>query len=84
MHCDCANVGASAIVALGDFEGGNLWTHDRGLLRLDGERRGNVALFNGNMPHMTMPFTGERYSLLHFLSPIPICPCRPSSQRASP
>ena len=66
MHCDGANVGASAIVALGDFTGGNLWTHDRGLVRVDGPRRGRPQFFNGNMPHMTMPFQGERYSLIYF------------------
>ncbi|KAK7230829.1 acetylcholine-gated cation-selective channel [Aureococcus anophagefferens] len=65
MHCDGGNVGASAICAFGDFTGGNLWTHDRGLLRVDGASRG-ARYFNGNMPHMTMPFDGERYSLIYF------------------
>ncbi|KAH8051782.1 acetylcholine-gated cation-selective channel [Aureococcus anophagefferens] len=66
MHCDGGNVGASAICAFGDFTGGNLWTHDRGLLRVDGASRGAPRYFNGNMPHMTMPFDGERYSLIYF------------------
>ena len=64
MHCDRSNDGPSAIVALGDFSGGQLWTADRGVLPC----RREVRLFNGNQPHCTLPFKGERYSLIYFSS----------------
>ena len=64
MHCDRSNDGPSAIIALGDFEHGELWSYDRGVLPCKGE----VKLFNGNQPHCTLPFKGERFSLIFFSS----------------
>lgn len=64
MHCDRSNDGPSAIIAIGDFTGGELWTADRGVLPCRNECR----LFNGNQPHCTLPFKGERYSLIYFSS----------------
>ena len=66
MHIDYGNQGASAIAAFGEFSGGDLWTHDRGRVRVGGDRRGAPQFFNGNMPHMILPFEGERYSLIYF------------------
>ena len=62
MHTDKSNDGPSAIIALGEFTGGELWTADRGVLPCSNELR----LFNGNQPHCTLPFKGERYSLIYF------------------
>ena len=64
MHCDRSNDGPSAIIALGDFQHGELWSYDRGVLPCKGE----VKLFNGNQPHCTLPFKGERFSLIFFSS----------------
>lgn len=64
MHVDSSNDGPSAIVAIGDFTNGELWTHDRGVLPCKSE----VRLFNGNQPHCTLPFAGERFSLIFFSS----------------
>ena len=62
MHCDSSNDGPSCIVALGDFTDGQLWCLDRGVLPCH-ER---PQVFNGNQPHCTLPFEGERYSLIFF------------------
>ena len=64
MHQDKSNDGPSAIIALGEFTGGELWTADRGVLPC----RNELRLFNGNQPHCTLPFKGERYSLIYFSS----------------
>ena len=64
MHTDKSNDGPSAIIALGEFTGGELWTADRGVLPC----RNELRLFNGNQPHCTLPFKGERYSLIYFSS----------------
>ena len=64
MRTDKSNDGPSAIIALGEFTGGELWTADRGVLPC----RNELRLFNGNQPHCTLPFKGERYSLIYFSS----------------
>ena len=65
MHTDKSNDGPSAIIALGEFTGGELWTADRGVLPC----RNELRLFNGNQPHCTLPFKGERYSRFIFRLP---------------
>ena len=62
-HIDMNNLGPSYICSLGDHEGGNLWTGDRGVLDCSG---GRWKLFDGNTLHATEPFTGERFSFILF------------------
>jgi len=64
LHTDRANLGPSYIIALGDFVGGGeLWTHDRGLLNV----KHNFQKFDGNVPHKTMPWkNGSRYVLIYY------------------
>mmetsp|Transcript_7548 Transcript_7548/g.11309 ORF Transcript_7548/g.11309 Transcript_7548/m.11309 type:complete len:977 (+) Transcript_7548:51-2981(+) len=66
MHCDSSNDGPSCIYALGDFVGGELWTLDRGIVLPRGDASANDRVFNGNQPHCTLAFRGERYSLIFF------------------
>jgi hypothetical protein len=54
-HIDSNNLGPSYIVALGSFEGGQLWTGDRGVL----DCREKWCLFDGNTEHATEPYSGK-------------------------
>lgn len=60
-HIDSNNLGPSYIKAIGDFEGGELWTSDRGVLDCREWR-----LFDGNTSHATNPFRGQRVSFIAF------------------
>jgi hypothetical protein len=64
LHVDSENAGPSVILALGDFTGGRLWTMERPTELLDARGRG--VLFDGNLPHMTEPSQGERYTIVFF------------------
>jgi hypothetical protein len=61
LHVDTQNCGESYIVAFGDFEGGELWQYPDCTLDV----RAPVKC-DGRLPHMTLPFKGERYSLVFF------------------
>ena len=62
-HIDSNNLGPSYIVALGSFEGGQLWTGDRGVL----DCREKWCLFDGNTEHATEPYSGkDRFSFILF------------------
>jgi hypothetical protein len=54
--------GRARIIALGDFEGGELNIEGRG----DVDIRNNWYDFDGRILHSTKPFLGERYSLVYF------------------
>lgn len=65
LHIDNSNLGPSYIYGLGDYTGG--------LLYIDGEPRGKQVQvrrqwckFDGNIPHLTCPFEGERYTIIYF------------------
>jgi hypothetical protein len=64
LHVDQGNCGHSVIKAFGDFSGGELWTLATPHKLHDVKRR--ALYMNGNVPHMTMPFAGERYSIVCF------------------
>ena len=60
-HRDACHVGGrSRIIAVGDYEGGELWVEGRGLLDVHNK----WIDFDGRHQHRTEPFTGERYSLV--------------------
>lgn len=62
-HVDANNIGPSYIMSLGDHEGGELWTSDRGVI----DCRGRWRLFDGNKEHETRPFRGrDRISFIAF------------------
>ena len=43
--------------------GGRLWVHESGYH----DARNKLQRFNGNMPHMTEYFSGERYSIVYYV-----------------
>ena len=62
-HIDSNNLGPSYIVALGSFEGGQLWTGDRGVL----DCHDKWCLFDGNTEHATEAYSGrDRFSFILF------------------
>ena len=62
LHVDSMNCGRSLIIALGDHVGGDLWQYPGKVLEI----RDRLMECNGCLPHITMPFEGERYSLVFF------------------
>jgi hypothetical protein len=54
--------GRARIIALGDFEGGELNIEGAGDINI----RNNWYDFDGRILHSTKPFVGERYSLVYF------------------
>ena len=63
VHCDRGNVGPSAMVTWGRHEGGALWSSTGAGGRLL-ECHNTVHYFDGRVPHATMDFSGERFSLV--------------------
>jgi hypothetical protein len=64
LHIDRLNCGLSVIKAFGNFSGGELWTLAKPK-KLFNVKKGHVYI-DGNIPHITMPFEGERYSIVFF------------------
>lgn len=65
-HKDKGNIGISAIVAFGDYEGGELVVEG-----VKHDIKNKIFLFDGSLQeHYTAPFTGTRYSLVyHTIAP---------------
>jgi hypothetical protein len=62
LHVDQGNCGPSLIVSLGDHVGGDLWQFPDTQLRV----KDRLVPCEGRLPHITMPFEGERYSVVYF------------------
>ena len=62
LHVDGSNLGPSLIVGLGSYSGGELYVHGRGKLNI----RYQCSEFDGNEPHATCPFEGERFTVIYF------------------
>jgi len=62
LHVDSGNLGPSLIIGLGDYRNGGIYVHGVGELSIHNQWQ----LFDGNVPHMTCPFVGERFSLIFF------------------
>ena len=61
VHVDKPNVGLSCTFSLGSFDHGELW--------MDGEvidTFANPFIFDGKIPHATMPFEGHRIAIVAF------------------
>ena len=61
LHVDMSNCDLSAIVSFGDHEGGELWQYPGKILSI----RNRPKLCHGSLPHITLPYEGERYSLVY-------------------
>jgi hypothetical protein len=64
LHVDRMNCGPSLIKAWGHFKGGRLWVMDSPTKLIDVKRTGKIM--DGNAPHITMPYTGQRFSAVFF------------------
>jgi len=62
LHVDRGNCGPSLIVTLGDHVGGDLWQYPGTQLRV----KDRLVPCEGRLPHITLPFEGERYSVVYF------------------
>jgi hypothetical protein len=62
LHVDKNNLGPSYIVGIGDYEEGGLWVQTHGEVNC----KHRWQLFDGNIPHLTLPYTGTRYTLIYF------------------
>jgi hypothetical protein len=62
LHVDKRNIGESMIVAIGDYTGGALWQYPGDVLDV----HSRLQRCDGSLPHMTLPFTGERYAIIYF------------------
>ena len=62
LHVDRMNLGPSVIVSLGDHTGGELWQYPDRVIKI----RNKPKLTDGLLPHMTLPYKGERFSLVYF------------------
>lgn len=61
LHVDRNNQGPSLIVGFGDYDGGQLWTADKGVLSV----KHKWTEFDGRLPHAALPFDGTlRYTLI--------------------
>ena len=60
LHSDANNLGPSLTTCLGTFSGGHLYVHGIGMVNVH-ER---FYEFNGNVPHLTCPFKGDRYCII--------------------
>ena len=63
LHLDASNLGPSLIIGLGDYSGGELYVHGIG----KSDIRKKWYAFDGNIPHLTCPFVGGRYSVVCFI-----------------
>ena len=67
LHVDKNNCGPSIIFSLGDHTGGDLWQFNPSTWQGDiFEIKNNPTKCNGLLPHATLPFEGERYSLVYY------------------
>ena len=63
VHVDSRNIGDSFILAVGKFTKGDLWTLEDGAVSI----KKKIHKFDGSLPHATLKFRGERYSLVFFV-----------------
>ena len=62
LHVDRNNCGPSMICSLGEHTGGELWQWPGDVI----DMHNKFQLSNGLLPHATLPFEGERYSIVYY------------------
>ena len=75
LHVDSKNVGRSVIITLGNHSGGELWSASA---TIDGKpvpggpisAHNEPHFFDGNVPHCTLPFVGDRFSVIAYLTQV--------------
>ena len=71
LHVDTMNQGKSMIMSLGEHTGGQLYMYPRTVLDI----KNHLQEIDGLLPHMTLPFEGERFSIVYFT----LRPCQSSA-----
>lgn len=66
LHVDSINCGPSYIVSLGKHTGGELWQYADAKAGQVLKIKDKFTLTNGLLPHMTLPYSGERFSLVFY------------------
>jgi hypothetical protein len=62
LHVDKSNCDLSAIVSFGEHTGGELWQYPDTVLKI----LKRPTLCHGSLPHITLPYEGERYSIVYY------------------
>lgn len=62
LHVDSGNLGPSLVICLGDYTRGELYVHGVGKVNV----HNRWQMFDGNVPHLTCPFEGERFCVIYF------------------
>jgi hypothetical protein len=62
LHVDANNCGKSYIISLGDHTGGKLWQYPNQTMNI----HYRLKECDGLLPHITLPYEGERYSVVFF------------------
>ena len=66
LHVDSINCGPSYIVSFGDHRGGELWQYKNERVGKVWHILNKLTLTDGLLPHMTLPYRGERYSIVYY------------------
>jgi hypothetical protein len=62
LHVDKMNCGPSLIASFGDHTGGELFQYPDKVINI----HNRLKMSDGTVPHMTLPFEGERFSVVYF------------------
>lgn len=60
---DSGNLGVNSMITLGNFQGGGLYIYSDGIKDMRFSMHEVVPI----IPHMTMLFQGDRYSLIYYM-----------------
>lgn len=68
LHVDKNNLGPSKMLTVGSekMSGGDLYVHELSGGGKIFKTKNRLISFNGNNPHMTLPYTGTRYSIVYY------------------
>ena len=77
-HIDTENVAPFYGLALGDFTGGEICVESDALEVTQVETRRRLGKIDGRYPHWVAPHTGERYSIIYYVSSGAVVPQGPA------
>lgn len=77
-HIDTENVAPFYGLALGDFTGGEICVESDALEVTQVETRRRLGKIDGRFPHWVAPHTGERYSIIYYVSSGEVVPQGPA------
>ena len=77
-HIDTYDVGPQYALSLGDFTGGALMVESGPCEVCAVDTHGRLAKVDGRFPHWVAPHTGERYSIIYYVSSGEVVPQGPA------